>query len=48
MDDDIPDSMDFKDTMGEVARLLAVFLGAAVLAHLGFLIATWFRACGHG
>jgi hypothetical protein len=45
---DIPHSMDFKGTMRELAALLAVFLGVAVLAHLGFLIATWFRAHGHG
>jgi hypothetical protein len=48
MDDDVPHSMDFRDTVCEIARLLAVFLGAVVLAHLGFLIATWFRAHGHG
>ena len=48
MRDDKPNSMDFRETAWEIARLLAVFLGAVVLAHLGFLIAMWFRARGHG
>jgi hypothetical protein len=45
---DVPRSMNFKDTAREIARLLAVFLGAVLLAHLSFLIATWFRPQGHG
>jgi hypothetical protein len=47
-DNERPTSMDFQDTVREIARLLTVLLGAIVLAHLGFLIVTWFRAHGHG
>ena len=48
MPDDERKAMDFRDTVREIAWLLVVFLGPVVLAHLGFLIATWFRGHGHG
>ncbi|GEM_PF-6624574 len=43
---DAPRSMEFKATVREIVRLLAIYLGAVLLAHLGFVIATWLRARG--